>query len=73
MPFDQRKPFDPSGLRIGTPAITTRGLQEEHMASIAGWMDKAITAATKDDEEVLDRIAVEVRDLAGFPAPGWLP
>src|SRR5271155_1916920 len=74
VPFDPRKPFDPSGLRIGTPAITTRGLRAEHMTSIAAWMDEAITAAAKDDEAVLDRIAGEVRDLlAGFPAPGWLP
>src|SRR5580692_10017837 len=74
VPFDQRKPFDPSGLRIGTPAITTRGLREEHMAAIAAWMDEAITAATKDDEAVLDRIAAEVRDLLeAFPAPGWQP
>jgi glycine hydroxymethyltransferase len=74
VPFDQRKPFDPSGLRIGTPAITTRGLREEHMTSIAAWMDEAITAATKDDDAVLDRVAAEVRDLLdAFPAPGWQP
>jgi glycine hydroxymethyltransferase len=74
VPFDQRKPFDPSGLRIGTPAITTRGLREEHMAPLAAWMDDAIIAAAKDDESALDRIAAEVRDLlAGFPAPGWEP
>jgi glycine hydroxymethyltransferase len=74
VPFDQRKPFDPSGLRIGTPAITTRGLREEQMTSIAAWMDEAITAATKDDEAVLDRIAAEVRDLLeAYPAPGWQP
>ena len=74
VPFDQRKPFDPSGLRIGTPAITTRGLREEHMAPLAAWMDEAITAATKDDEATLERIAGEVRDLlAAFPAPGWDP
>jgi glycine hydroxymethyltransferase len=74
VPFDQRKPFDPSGLRIGTPAITTRGLREEHMVLIAAWMDEAITAATKDDEASLERIAAEVRDLlASFPAPGWEP
>src|SRR5580693_10636326 len=74
VPFDQRKPFDPSGLRIGTPAITTRGLREEHMALIAAWMDEAIIAATKDDEAVLDRIAAQVRDLlVGFPSPGWQP
>jgi glycine hydroxymethyltransferase len=74
VPFDPRKPFDPSGLRIGTPAITTRGLRAEHMAPLAAWMDEAITAATKADEATLDRIAVEVRDLlSAFPAPGWTP
>ena len=74
VPFDQRKPFDPSGLRIGTPAITTRGLREEHMAPLAAWMDEAVIAGTKDDEATLDRIAGEVRDLlAAFPAPGWDP
>src|ERR1700689_4333311 len=74
VPFDQRKPFDPSGLRIGTPAITTRGLREEQMTSIAAWMDEAITAATKDDEAALDRIAAEVRALLeDSPAPGWQP
>jgi glycine hydroxymethyltransferase len=72
VPFDPRKPFDPSGIRIGTPAITTRGLTEPHMAQIAAWMDEAITAAAKEDEDVLERIAGEVRDLlAGFPMPGW--
>ena len=74
VPFDQRKPFDPSGLRIGTPAITTRGLREEHMAPLAAWMDEAVIAATKDDEATLERIAGEVRDLlASFPTPGWTP
>jgi glycine hydroxymethyltransferase len=74
VPFDPRKPFDPSGLRIGTPAITTRGLREEHMPQLAAWMDEAITAAAKEDESVLERIAAEVRDLlAGFPMPGWAP
>jgi glycine hydroxymethyltransferase len=72
VPFDTRKPFDPSGIRLGTPAITTRGLAEEHMAAIAAWMDDAITAAAKDDEAALDRIAGEVRDLmSAFPMPGW--
>jgi glycine hydroxymethyltransferase len=72
VPFDTRKPFDPSGIRLGTPAITTRGLGEEHMAPIAAWIDDAITAAAKDDEAALDRIAGEVRDLLSvFPMPGW--
>jgi glycine hydroxymethyltransferase len=72
VPFDPRKPFDPSGLRIGTPAITTRGLTEQHMGQIAGWMDEAIVAATKEDEEVIERIARDVRELmTEFPMPGW--
>ncbi len=74
VPFDPRKPFDPSGIRIGTPAITTRGLGESHMAQVAAWMDEAITAAAKDDEAVIERIAGEVRNLlAGYPMPGWAP
>src|SRR5262247_1331486 len=74
VPFDTRKPFDPSGLRIGASAITTRGLSEEHMPQIAGWMDEAIRAATKQDDAVIERIAGQVRDLlAGFPMPGFAP
>jgi glycine hydroxymethyltransferase len=74
VPFDPRRPFDPSGLRIGTPAITTRGLREEHMTQIAAWMDEAIGAAVKEDEPAIGRIAAQVRDLlAGFPMPGWAP
>ncbi len=72
VPFDTRKPFDPSGLRIGTPAITTRGLTEPHMTQIAAWMDDAIVAAAKEDEETIERIAGEIADLlSGFPMPGW--
>ena len=72
VPFDPRKPFDPSGVRIGTPAITTRGLREEHMQQIAAWMDEAVSAAVKEDEQVIDRIAGEVRELlVGFPMDGW--
>jgi glycine hydroxymethyltransferase len=69
IPFDPRKPFSPSGLRIGTPSVTTRGMQEEDMRRIAAWMDEAITHV--DDAGALDRIAAEVRDFCrGFPAPG---
>jgi glycine hydroxymethyltransferase len=72
VPFDQRKPFDPSGIRLGTPAITTRGLTEEHMPALANWMDEAITAGIKEDDTALDTIAAEVRDLlSAFPVPGW--
>jgi glycine hydroxymethyltransferase len=74
VPFDPRRPFDPSGIRLGTPAITTRGLTEQHMPQLAAWMDEAITAAAKDDEAPLERIAAEIRDLlTAFPAPGWSP
>jgi glycine hydroxymethyltransferase len=74
VPFDPRRPFDPSGIRIGTPAITTRGLGESHMAQVAAWMDDAITAAAKDDEAVIERIAGEVRELlAAYPMSGWAP
>jgi glycine hydroxymethyltransferase len=72
VPYDRRKPFDPSGIRLGTPAITTRGLGEEHMPAIAAWINDAITAVAKEDEAALDSIAHEVRDLlAAFPMPGW--
>src|SRR5262249_57298583 len=72
VPFDPRKPFDPSGVRIGTPAITTRGLREEHMPQIAAWMDEAISAAVKEDDQIIERIAGEVHELlAGFPMDGW--
>ncbi len=72
VPFDPRKPFDPSGIRLGTPAITTRGLREEHMPQIAAWIDEASSAAVKDDEQTIERIAGEVRDLlAAFPMAGW--
>jgi glycine hydroxymethyltransferase len=74
VPFDQRKPFDPSGLRLGTPAITTRGLREEDMPAIAAWMDDAIAAAQKDDEPTIARISAEIRDLLhSYPMPGWTP
>jgi glycine hydroxymethyltransferase len=72
VPFDTRKPFDPSGLRIGTPALTTRGLTEAQMPQVAAWIDEAVAAASKEDEPVLGRIAGEVRDLlSGYPMPGW--
>ncbi len=72
VPYDTRKPFDPSGIRLGTPALTTRGLTEEHMPQVAAWMDDAVAAATKDDPQALARIAGEVSDLmSGFPMPGY--
>jgi glycine hydroxymethyltransferase len=74
VPYDQRRPFDPSGIRLGTPAVTTRGLTEEHMPQLAVWMDEAITAAAKDDEAPLEKIAAEVQSLlSAYPIPGWSP
>lgn len=72
VPFDPRKPFDPSGLRLGTAAITTRGIGEEHMPRLAEWIDEVVQATAKQDEAVLDRVAGQVRELlASFPMPGW--
>src|SRR5690606_37683399 len=59
VPYDTRKPFDPSGIRLGTPALTTRGLTEAQMPQVAAWIDAAVTAAVKEDQPTLDRIAAE--------------
>jgi glycine hydroxymethyltransferase len=61
VPFDTRKPFDPSGIRLGTAGITTRGLKPEQMPLIANWIDRAIAA--HDNDQALERIAAEVADL----------
>jgi len=71
VPFDPRKPFDPSGMRIGTPAVTSRGMGKDEMVRVAGWIDEVVEAVRTDDEAPLARIRSEVVDLcAGFPAPG---
>ncbi|GAC1416706.1 MAG: serine hydroxymethyltransferase [Actinomycetota bacterium] len=69
VPFDPRKPFDPSGLRIGTPAVTSRGMGESEMQQIAQWMNAVITSP--EDDAMHAKIAGDVRALtASFPAPG---
>jgi glycine hydroxymethyltransferase len=71
VPYDPRKPFDPSGIRIGTPAVTSRGMGPEQMRAIAGWFDEVVTATAKGDESVVERVRKEVGALtASFPAPG---
>ena len=72
VPFDTRKPMDPSGLRIGTAAVTTRGMTEQHMPQIAAWIDEAVTAARDGKDDALEPIAGQIREFcADFPIPGW--
>jgi len=69
VPFDPRKPFDPSGLRLGTPSVTSRGMKEAEMEQIAAWMDAVAQAPT--DATVLARVRGEIVELTRrFPAPG---
>ncbi|PIR48870.1 serine hydroxymethyltransferase [Candidatus Peregrinibacteria bacterium CG10_big_fil_rev_8_21_14_0_10_55_24] len=72
VPFDPNPPFKPSGVRIGTPAITSRGMKEPEMRKLGDWMSEVIEHA--DDAKVLARIAGEVRELCqSFPCPGIDP
>lgn len=69
IPFDPRKPLDPSGIRLGTPAITTRGMKEKHMKTVAMLIDKALMQ--KNNEKELQKIAKEVKTFSlQFPVPG---
>jgi glycine hydroxymethyltransferase len=71
VPFDPRKPFSPSGIRLGTPAVTSRGMREGEMRQIAKWMDEVMSHV--DDEAVIARVGAEVREFCHhFPAPGIL-
>lgn len=68
VPDDPLPPFRPSGIRLGTPAITTRGLNEDHMAQIAQWMKLAID--NRENETVLAKLRAEIKEFAlGFPLP----
>lgn len=69
IPFDPRKPMDPSGIRIGTPALTTRGMKEPQMKRIAGWILEVLRRAS--DESALKRIRGEIKEFCSdFPVPG---
>lgn len=68
IPDDTLPRFRPSGIRLGTPALTTRGLREEHMSKIAEWMKQAIEL--RDDTAGLEKLRDEVRDFVrDFPLP----
>ncbi len=68
VPFDTRKAMETSGIRVGTPALTTRGLKEAEMKNVAGWFDRAVQ--TKGDAGQLETIRAEVEDFTRqFPLP----
>lgn len=68
IPYDTRKPWSPSGVRIGTPAITTRGMKEKEMEQVAKYIDNALRNPSDDN---LEKIKLEVKEFTkDFPIPG---
>ena len=68
VPFDERKPMDPSGVRLGTPALTTRGMGTTQMKEIGGWINQVIQQP--ENESLLQEIRGQVTELcAHFPVP----
>ncbi len=70
VPFDDKSPFVTSGIRIGTPAITTRGMKEADMQKIVDWIDRLVMAP--DDANVIATVGNEVKAFASaFPLYAW--
>ena len=70
VPFDSRSPFQTSGIRVGTPAITTRGLKENEIATVVDLIDRVISHI--EDEKVIAEVRSEVNALmAGRPLFAW--
>lgn len=69
IPYDQRKPMDPSGVRIGTAALTTRGMKQDEMKKVAAWILRVLKSP--DDAAVTEAVKCEIREFANaFPVPG---
>ena len=69
VPGETSKPYYPSGLRMGTPSLTSRGMKEKEMIKIAGWIDKALQ--NQKNENLLQQIAQEVKTFAlPYKVPG---
>jgi glycine hydroxymethyltransferase len=69
IPYDPRKPLDPSGIRIGTPALTTRGMKQDEMKQISKWISEVMSRP--DDDDLISRTRGNVRELClQFPVPG---
>ncbi len=70
VPFDSRSPFQTSGIRVGTPAVTTRGLKEEHMPVIVDLIDEVICSI--ENQVIIDSVRERVNKLMhGFPLFAW--
>jgi glycine hydroxymethyltransferase len=68
VPFDRRKPLDPSGIRMGTPALTTRGMKEDAIRQVAAWLVKVL--ADPDDERLAARVRGQIREFVqDYPVP----
>jgi glycine hydroxymethyltransferase len=71
VPYEKRSPMDPSGIRLGSPAVTTRGFKEAEMEQVGEWMHQVLSNI--DDEELHHKIAAEVKELCQkFPVAGTL-